>query len=57
MEIILATTLAALVLIAALSTSSHSARITRHQYGRSVAEIQARLAAEATRTYVPIGRR
>lgn len=57
MEIILAFALAVLVLTAAVSVSGHSAPITRHQYGHSVAEIQARLASEATRTYVPLDRR
>ncbi|QLY32165.1 hypothetical protein H0264_07785 [Nocardia huaxiensis] len=57
MEIILAITLAALVIVIALSVSNHSPTPARHHRGRSVAEITARLAAEERPTYVIAGRR
>ncbi|WP_459963067.1 hypothetical protein [Nocardia sp. IFM 10818] len=55
MEIILTAALLALVLVSAVATSIQTGT-TRHHHGPTVAQIQARIAAESSRTYVPLGR-
>ncbi|MBF6134088.1 hypothetical protein IU501_13920 [Nocardia otitidiscaviarum] len=49
---ILAIVLIVAGVLAALTTHQH--RPPRHRYGRPVAELQARLAAESARTYLPL---
>ncbi|MCP9621315.1 hypothetical protein NMK54_14240 [Nocardia otitidiscaviarum] len=49
---ILATILIVAGVLAAFA--SHEHRPARHRYGQSVAELQARLAAESARTFLPL---
>ncbi|SUA76016.1 Uncharacterised protein [Nocardia otitidiscaviarum] len=49
---ILAIVLIVAGVLAALTTHEH--RPPRHRYGRSVADLQARLAAESAGTFVPL---
>ncbi|UFS94135.1 hypothetical protein [Nocardia huaxiensis] len=57
MEILFALALALLAFLTAASVSSYAPTATRHQHGRSVAEIKARLAAEAGPAFGHAGRR
>ncbi|WP_306360901.1 hypothetical protein [Nocardia sp. CC227C] len=54
MEIILAIVVTALLLVVATAAALDHAPHARHHRGPTVAEIQARLDAEATRTLVPL---
>lgn len=54
MEIIIALLLAAVTLAAALSASATTTRTGQHRSGAAVAEIEARLRREQTRTFVPL---